>query len=143
MKLLTEKEIKENSLKRFPVVIGQPTNDLRFGYIEGYTQAQQDLLASASSGFSEFWDDGRYLMSVNSYSRDYVAERIWQTAKLSSAEEINFLKATNARLEEARVSHLKESERLQKENEELRSIIHELQNKNHDEIKKILKGEVK
>lgn len=48
------------------------------------------------------------------------AKEAWQAAKLSDAEEINFLKATNAKLEEARVSHLEGNERLQKENEELK-----------------------
>lgn len=133
MKILTEKEIKESSLERFPVVIGQPTNDLRFGYIEGARWAQQDILSQASEGFEEWvykYPDKCDLRDFEKPNHNYfVAKESWRASRLSMAKENEALKKENEELKKENKFQVDvmcdmgevvlENEKLQKENEEL------------------------
>lgn len=146
MKLKTEQEVETLGYK----IQGHPVTNHAF--IQGYMQAQQDLLASASEGFEEYID---YMTSGGNYqvNRLDLHEQTWQAAKLSQAkeisdlrEEINFLKAANAKLEEARVNHLEENENLQKENEELKKQVELAKNQEYHALTnpwRIKYGEVK
>ena len=100
-------------------------------------RVQQDLLDSASEGFEEYFSEFEK-RSTPVAIKNIVLE-IWQAATIASEkriqeqrttslhrenqklqEEINFLKAMNGRLEEARVAHLEDNEKLQEENKKLR-----------------------
>ena|SRR5690554_5374637 len=61
---------------------------------------------------------------VGGYEKGYSQAQSQAQKEISSLrEEVNFLKASNAKLEEARISHLEVNEKLQKENEELKEDI--------------------
>jgi hypothetical protein len=63
-----------------------------YGFKQGAQWMHKHLTEQAAQGFEEFWDDGRYLLTAGSYARDYEAERIWQSARLSNMKEIEELK---------------------------------------------------
>ena len=121
MKLKTELEIKELATRYVATFWGvrkfAPVDNTVDDFKAGYTQAQQDLLSSASEGFEE-WK--AHNLSCHESARIHdLCERSYQAAKLSQAkeieelkEEIRFLKASNARLDEARICHLEEKEKL-------------------------------
>ena len=120
MKLKTELEIKELATRYVATFWGvrkfAPVDNTVDDFKAGYTQAQQDLLSQAMEGFEEkFGEEPK-----DGDSWDWANRKVgWQAAKLSSAkeieelkEEIRFLKASNARLDEARICHLEEKEKL-------------------------------
>ena len=81
----TPQQIKDASLERFPISSSGPTNDLRFGYIEGATQMQKDLLESASKGFDECFS--KYATESNLH-HEFDAHYFWQACALSKMKEI-------------------------------------------------------
>lgn len=93
------------------------------GFIRGYTQAQQDLLASASEGFDEYLashDQGILWREDDNGDEINLAERIWQASRLSMAKEFERLPSCNSYHHDEMSRLQKENEELKKENEELR-----------------------
>lgn len=115
MKLKTEKEIgfisceyADQSQKNRPK-IAWVLFDVKEAYKKGYTQAQQDLLASASEDWDEWWENdkdipemlGRASEKVAAVANmaqrcsllsEFWAREAWQAVKLSDAKEIETLK---------------------------------------------------
>lgn len=118
-----KEEIDEMAEKEFPTVHwARPmevcsTTDKQKGYERGYTQAQKDLLDSASEGFDDCFS--KYA-TENNLHHEFDAHFFWQACSLSYEKKIDYksnkLKLANTRIKE------KDAEigRLEKENEKLK-----------------------
>lgn len=93
MKLKNEQEIENLAdAKHRQLNIARKVWTFKDGFIQGYTQAQQDLLASVSEGFEE-WENKTIQDNGGSFPDFIEPEDLWQAAKLSSAKELEELKA--------------------------------------------------
>ena len=98
MKLKTEQEIgfmaceyTDNNQKHRPQ-IAWVLFDVKEAYKKAYTQAQFDMIESASEGFEEWWKN------QDSVSYPLSLEKAWQAATLASEKEIQKLQKENERL---------------------------------------------
>ena len=136
MKVKTEQEIEEIANKwagYYQLTHRFSKEQARQFIIEFYTQAQQDILASSSKGFSQYVEgkltiDGRIVVN-----RLDLHEQTWQAAKLSQAKEIEDRREEMIRLNTllAKIANdclieAHKVEKLQKENEELKKVIESL-----------------
>ena len=97
MKLKTEQEVESLAdAKHRQLNITRKVWTFKDGFAQGYTQAQQDLVASASEGFEEWvykYPDKCDLRDFEKPNHNYfVAEEAWQAAKLSTLARIKTLK---------------------------------------------------
>lgn len=83
-------------------------SDATEGFDAGWEACEKLMTDKASEGFEEFWGDGKFLTTASSWSRDYVAEKIWVAAKFSAFRDVNFTNEQYLALEE----RLKEAEGL-------------------------------
>lgn len=118
MKLKTEQEIGltaseyADQSQKNKTQIAWVLFDVKEAYKKGYTQAQQDLLASAGDDWDEWWEDdkdipemlarasGKVAAVTNMAQRcsllsEFWAREAWQAAKLSDAKEIEELEKRN------------------------------------------------
>lgn len=123
MKLRTQKEIEDMASNTSLHLVTNPTKaTVADAWEEGYKQAEQDLLESASEGFEE-WLKNSLGMDIltNDNMTEYVnAKKAWQAAKLSSAKELKKLEDDWEKAATQNYSDKTTIEDLQKENEELR-----------------------
>ena len=155
MKLKTEQEIEDAHSKIFGLRSDASDKEhwdyTLGGFRAGVRVTQQDLLDSASEGFEEYFSEFEK-RSTPIAIKNIVLE-IWQAATIASEkriqeqrtinqsealntslhrenqklqEAIKFLKVINGRLEEARVAHLEDNEKLQEENKKFQKEIERL-----------------